>query len=388
MSYFAREGNTFSVAPDEALDLHRTLPPGTYTVKQHPITGQFFLEIIKNYSIEGKVYGSTNTSAQRVLNTFRDRPNSTGALFSGLKGSGKTMESKLLSHLARENYGIPTIVVNDAFSGDNFNKFIQAIDQEAIILLDEFEKVYDQKSQQEMLTLLDGLYPSKKLFVLTCNDKYRINDLMTNRPGRIFYHKKFAGLDRQFIQEYCEDVLINKENIPGVLKVSMAFKEFNFDMLKALVEEMNRYNETAPEALVLLNAEPERDGEYFDAVISFKGKKVWSGKWHGNPFLGGAEIFENVEPEGEERVRAPRLSGQQKDDFADFRSLFEPVKVDDVDESDEVVTQDDEYRVYRFRPEHLTNVNTDEGRFTYTRDGFTLTLVRPVVKSYEWHNAF
>ncbi len=38
-----------------------------------------------------------------------------------------------------------------------------------------------------------------------------------------------------------------------------SLNEFNFDMLKALVEEMNRYNETPTDALAMLNAKPEFD---------------------------------------------------------------------------------------------------------------------------------
>ena len=35
--------------------------------------------------------------------------------------------------------------------------------------------VVSLSGQTHVLTLLDGVFPSRKLFVLTCNDKYRID---------------------------------------------------------------------------------------------------------------------------------------------------------------------------------------------------------------------
>merc|ERR1712137_572142 len=47
--------------------------------------------------------------------------------------------------------------------------------------------------------------------------------------------------------------------------ISSLFDHFNFDMLKAMVEEMNRYGEAPDEVLELLNAKPE-----YGASSSFK----------------------------------------------------------------------------------------------------------------------
>jgi hypothetical protein len=65
--------------------------------------------------------------------------------------------------------------------------------------------------------------------------------------------------------------------------------QFNFDMLKALVEEMNRYDETPQEALKFLNAKPEFSNEAkYDVDLQIKGidvpKDLADTMWHGNPF--------------------------------------------------------------------------------------------------------
>jgi hypothetical protein len=167
---------------------------------------------------------------------------------------------------------------------------MQSITQPCLICFDEFEKVYDNQQQTAVLTLLDGVFPSKKLFVLTCNDKWRIDEHMRNRPGRIFYMLDFKGLAIEFITEYCEENLNNKDQIENVCRVSSMFAEFNFDLLKALVEEMNRYNETAQEAIKMLNAKPQFDDGNARYNIEFKIgnniiplEHIYPKVWRGNP---------------------------------------------------------------------------------------------------------
>ena len=154
------------------------------------MTNQLYLEGIEVFDIQGKIYGDTVKRAERILYSFMDRPSGTGVMLTGEKGSGKTLLAKMLSFKGYEQ-DIPTIVINQPWCGEAFNAFIQSIEQPVIVLFDEFEKVYDQDDQEQMLTLLDGVYPSKKLFVLTCNDKWRVNAHMRNRPGRIFYSMEY-----------------------------------------------------------------------------------------------------------------------------------------------------------------------------------------------------
>jgi len=107
--------------------------------------------------------------------------------------------------------------------------------------MDEFEKVYttgadehgrwrgDANYQAKLLTLLDGVYSSRKLFLLTSNSKNSMDSHMMNRPGRLYYMLEFNGLDASFVEEYCEDNLVQKEYIPAVTAISSLFESFNFD---------------------------------------------------------------------------------------------------------------------------------------------------------------
>ena len=287
MTYFLKNGNTFTVSDEASLDLHKKLPPGNYIVKQDMFKN-FFLEQIDSFIAPDKIYGDTMKNSDRILRTFTDRSVSTGVMLTGEKGSGKSLLAKILA-IEGAKQGIPCIVINFPWHGDAFNSLIQDIEQPCMILFDEFEKVYNKDQQESLLTLLDGVFPSKKLFVITCNDKWRVDQHIRNRPGRVFYMLDFTGLDVEFIREYCTDRLENKIHIDKIVQISGLYSDFNFDMLKALVEEMNRYNETPQQALRMLNAKPEygEKAQYTVALVTngvtYDSKRLSPSTWSGNP---------------------------------------------------------------------------------------------------------
>ncbi len=289
MTFYIRNINSFRVSDNPGAEVHEKLPVGTYIIEQDQF-GNYYLNLIEDFQQPRKIYGNTLRHADRILRTFMDRPSSTGVMLAGEKGSGKSLLAKMLSTKAREQ-GVATIVINRPWCGDSFNKLMQDIQQPVIVLFDEFEKVYGEGDQEQILTLFDGMFPTKKLFVLTCNDKWRIDRHMRNRPGRIYYMLDFKGLDVDFIREYCEENLLNQENLEGVIKISSLFSEFNFDMLKAMVEEMNRYGETAQEVMSMLNTKPEySEVVEYDMQMTVDGIPVdetdlGDSRWRGNPMV-------------------------------------------------------------------------------------------------------
>jgi ATPase family associated with various cellular activities (AAA) len=263
MTIYLRNGTSYRLADEVDLNMQEKLPPGNFSIVKHPMTGELYLSQVDSFGPPPKLYGDLNSKADRILNTYMDRSSSTGVLMAGEKGSGKSMLARLVSYKGYEK-GIPTIIIGAKWIGEDFFKLIQSIEQECIVMFDEFEKVYDEEAQQELLTLLDGVFPSKKLFILTCNDQWKIDSHMRNRPGRIFYWLEFGGVSPEFIQEYCADQLNDQSYIPNILTVCSMFRAFNFDSLKALVEELNRYGGSITTALEFINVKPldQEDVEY------------------------------------------------------------------------------------------------------------------------------
>ena len=360
MSYYLKSNDMLWPTKQGRFDVRDALPVGTYTVGADPEKG-WYLKPITDFDISGKIYGNTTDRAERILNTFHERPTTTGVLLNGEKGSGKTMLAKMISQKAALQ-GISTLVINTPFCGDSFNTFIQEIDEPCVIVFDEFEKVFDDKEQEATLTLLDGVYPTKKLFILTVNDKYRVSHHMRNRPGRIFYMIEYKGLDAAFIEEYCNDRLDNKDHIQQIIRLTMMFDSFNFDMLKALVEEMNRYKETPNQAMEMLNAKP------FDAG---------SVKHHVAVYVEGKEISsEFVYPS---TIRGNPIS----QDELEFRIDMNPDN------------DDCEYTELEVTPRDLKKIDPEAGTFTYVlNEGKPNTTVLVFTRenksktTYNWLDAF
>ena len=264
-----------------------------------------------------------------------------------------------LSVDARNAHAIPTIVINNPWAGEEFNRFLQMIEQPTVIIFDEFEKVYDREQQERMLTLLDGVYPSKKLFVLTCNDKYRVDKQMLNRPGRIFYRIEYTGLSAEFIREYCEDNLNNDlhtKYTETLCKIASVFGEFNFDILKAIVEEMNRYGESPQDAMNILNAKPENsEARVFEASLTRNGAPVTLDRdqWMGNPLQGAISVYAKLD-----------LASLSKKKLA------------------ELVDNGDDFSEIHFTTNHLVLVDPNAGKFEFENEKHErLTLTKKVTVS-------
>lgn len=275
-STFFKEGITYQPSIDNPRSRFPKLPVGTYLVRASMERG-FYLEEFPKFDVPETLYGNITKQAGRILNTFGDRPRTTGVLLSGEKGSGKTLLARLLSIKGLE-LGLPTIVVNSPFTGDAFNTFLQSIEQPAILLFDEFEKVYDKdENQPKLLSLFDGLFTTQKLIILTANEVARVNPHFLNRPGRIYYCLDFKGLDREFIVEYGQDKLKNQKHLVSLGVIASMINPLSFDALQAIVEEANRYDEVPTKTLDMVNVKSVSYRETFLGTLKPTKKHVVTG---------------------------------------------------------------------------------------------------------------
>ena len=377
MTYYIKSGSIYRVYKEDSLDVKETLPSGTYTIVQCPMSSELMLDKIKDFSLPKKLYGNIEKNSHRILNTFKLRKNNTGVLLSGEKGSGKTLLAKLISIDAKKS-DVPTIIIDKNWKGEKFNQLIQNINQPCIIIFDEFEKVYERSEQDQILTLLDGVYQTKKLFLLTCNDFYRVNEYMLNRPGRIFYHLDFDGLDSEFISQYCDDNLLNKDFKSRVSKISGLFDKFNFDLLSSIVEECNRYNEDPFDVIEILNARPQSSkfGK-FDFEIYYQGKKI-DRRYVSEPY---DYVLRNLNPFNGVSVSFT-LNGEKERTKNRSKSYTLSDSSGCVASSDSDDEDDMEIVFYEFKTSELVEIDQNAGKFIYNNGEIKLILIKEKPPEY------
>lgn len=252
-SLYTHSGNSYTPI-NRATKVESGLKSGVYTAVKPPL-GPIYLVEAPLYDLPKKIYGEIKGRKERILNTFADRSGNTGILLVGEQGSGKTLLAhEVINNFVTQKNGV-AIVINSPITGPELDDLISHIDQDAIVFIDEFEKLYDHNDQELMLSTMCGSFSKRKMFILTCNDRWRVNQHMINRPGRIYYRYNYDGLGELFIREYCEDTLKDKSKIDDIVLTSNAVRKFNFDMLKAIVEELNRYGEDVRTVVEHLNIE-------------------------------------------------------------------------------------------------------------------------------------
>jgi hypothetical protein len=88
----------------------------------------------------------------------------------------------------------------------------------------------------------------------------------------------------------CDDNPKQKSHIDGICNIATLFEAFNFDMLKAMVEELNRYGETPAEVLKFLNARPEFIGHrIYQARLTVQGTCIFL-EYCGQPLMGALHL--------------------------------------------------------------------------------------------------
>jgi hypothetical protein len=233
-------GNTFQIYGD-ALKTYDKLPVGTYDVCFHKMMG-FYLtshsDLIVN---EDKIYGSSPAKVEKVLRGFQAVDRNFGVILSGRKGIGKSLFARQLAVRAKD-FNLPLIIVSCYYPG--IADFLSSIEQEVIVLFDEFEKTFaDQEHcnpQEDMLPLFDGIDNGKKLFIITCNEVHKLNSYLINRPGRFHYHFILGNPNPDEIKEYMSDKL--KPEYHHLIKKLIGFSlnvDLTYDVLRAIAFELN-----------------------------------------------------------------------------------------------------------------------------------------------------
>ena len=251
------------------------LPIGNFIVHLDKDRGEYYVTESSDFSLPENIYGNYQSDIDIYMKSFKANDKNMGIMLTGIAGGGKSLLAKQLMMQSK----LPVLIVSEPFSDNNFIEFINSIEQETIVFFDEFEKVYDDKGQEDLLTLFDGVYNSKKIFLLTSNSN-NINEYFVNRPSRIRYTKKFTTIDEQTLAEIIDDLLVNKEHRDEIETIVNSLGSVGKDLLISMIEEVNLFDKSPKEVLKMMNIKMPKLKFSFVAIM---GPDKFEGTFHKHP---------------------------------------------------------------------------------------------------------
>ena len=214
----------------------RHLENKVYILEQDPLMGKYLRPLSNDFQFDYKIYGLESKLISRVLKTYKASVGNLGVLLNGLKGTGKTVTSKILCNNLKQ----PVIIVDRNLKDCHI--YLNDIPQDITIFIDEYEKIFENDA--DMLTIMDGALNSiyRRVFILTTN-KLHVNENLLQRPGRIRYLKTFKDLTPAVIREILSDILVHKQFTEQLVQFISSLEIITVDIVKAIVHEVNVHEE-------------------------------------------------------------------------------------------------------------------------------------------------
>lgn len=309
---------------DGRLSIVQELPAGVYNIDFNQDSG-YSLSRHSELTVNEKLYGKHEEKVAKILRAYDKFERSMGVIFSGDKGIGKSIAARMLCQKSVEK-GLPVILVENNTPG--IANFIDSIQQECVVLFDEFEKNFkvntcdddecsnkDGGCQDTLLSLFDGTGSDiKRLYLITCNNLYQLSDFLVNRPGRFHYHIRWNYPTAEEIEEYLKDKLKETSygEIPKVVEFSSRVR-LNYDCLRAIAFELNlgcTFQE-AIEDLNIMNISEER----FSTFVRLRDGKLYTTR---NDYI---DLFST----------APRSLHMWSEEHDDARITFVPGNIRTID---------------------------------------------------------
>jgi len=209
------------------------------------VFGRCFLEDGNNFKFPDIIYDVDIAFRQIVKKVFLNNNSNLGVLLTGNKGQGKSITAKLIA----KELNLPIVIIDKPIPNKiDFIKFLKEIENDYILFIDEFEKLflsnsYDESvnsnhTQESFLTFMDGVNTTnnKILFLLTTNEN--INEYLINRPSRIKFLKDYNELPEELFEKIVDNLLIKKEYREDLEK-NTSFLNLNIDLLISIIKDIN-----------------------------------------------------------------------------------------------------------------------------------------------------
>lgn len=226
------------------------MEPGLYLIKDnYQRQCCIATRLADKFDLPEKLYGHCEAFVDRVVRAIEHTRGNVGMLFHGYQGTGKTVMGKVICNTLNR----PVILIQKPVSLQWFTEFISCYEQEFVIFVDEYEKVF-YRSPNELLSVLDGVFSckSKFTFIATANQP-KVSPYMYNRPSRIKYVREFTFLTPETVAEIVVDKLKKKHLIQTVIDYLGTKNQLTVDTVTTFISEVDIQNLSVAEC-----------GEYFN----------------------------------------------------------------------------------------------------------------------------
>lgn len=267
--------------PDGSIDFDEELsniidrvPVGVY-IPQYSMSRGIYLTPTNNFFYLPEYY-LLDKFEDYVLQSFKSSSKSIGALYLGLKGSGKTKRAQKLAL----DSGMPILYLQDLsiLNKSEWNNIIGTnIFDNWVVFIDEYEKKLQDETSVALLNWLDGSIATKQLFILIGNEKAnnKFSNPLIDRLSRILWRKSFDTLQEKEVTELVNKLSLrtNKEElIESIANIPV----ISLDNTLQIIKTTNQFLDAeVSEIITMLNIEFKPYDEY--VICDDKEQRVtWS----------------------------------------------------------------------------------------------------------------
>lgn len=285
MTEFLKIGNNI-IAKPKGTD-YDLINGKVYDLKWDDYEGKPIFTENGELNLPKKVYKSKEDIIfnKRVLTYFNNTSAiTTGVMLAGVKGTGKSIEAKVLA----QESGLPIIIIDNGYPSSRLVQFFKSFSTPVCVILDEVEKT---RNTEKLLDFLDGIEKTaKKLVLMTCNELNKVSEYMQDRCSRVRYLRKYTVennfeflpeiikdlciKDGEKVQKYIEDniTLPSMDNLYSLLTEIKLFENDNIP-LQDIVSVMNisTKNEPVKEGMTYIkheDSELEDDEEFATTCLT------------------------------------------------------------------------------------------------------------------------
>lgn len=228
------------------------IPVGYYVIKQS-LFGYYLEKQADSIPLPSRIYGSTNSRANRIWSVFDRKEGAMSVGLFGSKGAGKTLLSNVVAQMGIER-NMPVIDVSTSFStSSDYLDFLNNLGS-CVVIFDEFlkklSKMSDSESssdeyqrrkvaqdrQDEMLTFFQGSQNSKRLVMLIDNNSHMLSEFFRDRPGRMHYCFNYSGVEAEVVHQLAIDAKLSADKIETLQTYSRRYG-CTFDVINEIITE-------------------------------------------------------------------------------------------------------------------------------------------------------